>query len=141
MIKKLFNGEYPLWKTYWLFGGLAMTLLNFVLGSFSRVIAAQFAGEARFVAAGLAWTSLTNSLMLGYMGILTAGVFRAGKRYQGSIVWVWLSRAAIIAGLVMTVSGFLQITRMMAAGGSLSLSLHGLAALAVLCLFWRACQR
>ena len=95
LLKKFFNGEVALWKSYWLI---------FVLLSFPVVFVAIFLATVSGLLAALIliiWTVYVN-----------IGVWKSSSNYQGSKVWAVLAKIAVIINTLYACSlifGFSQI--------------------------------
>lgn len=82
--KKLWNGEYPLWKTFWLFN----VLVSYVIClSFVFFVAAFTKGGA---SGTLVW-GMSTCLWVAYSFIALGGLWRSAQAYTGFWLWKYLS--------------------------------------------------
>ena len=89
--KKLFNGDFGLAKTYWVFGVLvgfafqfALTLLESMGSPFISII-------------------IFNVINVAYAIVLTVGTWRAATKYKGLKLWAILAKVAIILGAIVLI--------------------------------------
>lgn len=90
-LKKLWNGDYPLWKTYWLFNVLTSFFFYlafvFVVGAFEANVPLALIG-----------VGLLSVLWLSYVFVALGGLWRSAQAYTGCCVWKYLSYLVVIAG-------------------------------------------
>ena len=91
VLAKLVGGHFGLAKTYWVFGILVSALATLGLSVALQVLEYNAAVLVYFV--GL-------HLLVAYQIVVTIGVWKASRRYQGPAVWPSLARIAILLGLV-----------------------------------------
>ncbi len=96
----LIRGNFGLARTYWLhvtllpnIAAFALTGLAIYIDQFSLVYAASF-------------------LALVYQLYSSIGAWRAGSNYDGSKIWVYLSRLMVIFGAVVGISRFIMLVSM-----------------------------
>ena len=87
-IANLFEGNYGLPKTYWLYGTLAGLVLGLVLGG---VIAITQSALVALLSLLLLWA---------YQAFITIAIWNAAKKYPGSKVWAILARVATVIGVL-----------------------------------------
>lgn len=98
MFKKLYNGEYSLAKTYGLFGLLGSWVVRLIV-ILPSVFEQSITGKI-----------LTIALTIpacAYLYIISFGITRAGKKYQGSFIWKYLAYISLFLNIFLLV--FLQI--------------------------------
>jgi hypothetical protein len=94
-VANLFEGNYGLPKTYWVYGALSGLVLGLLLGVAIAVT------QSPFVAL------LCLLLLWVYQAFITIAIWNAAKKYPGSKVWSVLARVG-------TVIGILQVLRVTA---------------------------
>jgi hypothetical protein len=109
-IAKLWRGELTLREAFWIWGVVGTVALS--LGSqflVSRLIAAGFVS-------GLLALGITLIVVgVGYLVLVSVGIWRSAGRYAGPKVWLWASRGIVIAVVALNVSllvgGTMQLGR------------------------------
>ena len=89
MISRLWRGEIPLWKSFWLFGVGGGTLLG--LPIFSTMLALTDVPDE---ATALVFVSALGFLLL-YLTWVFVGIWRAAGRYAGNPTWAILAKLAV----------------------------------------------
>jgi len=87
-IANLFEGNYGLPKTYWLYGALAGIVLGLVLG---LTISITKSVLVALIAIILLWV---------YQVFITIAIWNAASKYPGSKVWAVLARLGTVVGIV-----------------------------------------
>lgn len=90
-LKKLWNGEYPLWKTYWLFNVLA----SFVFYLALVLAIGALEGNIQLLLIVVGGLSL---LWMAYIFVALGGLWRSAQAYTGCWVWKYLSYFIVIVG-------------------------------------------
>ena len=85
LILRFWNGDVPLWKSYWLVGSLASIPIWFLI---NLVYVFSF---------GLAF-----AISIGFQVFLYVGIWRSSDKYEGSKIWSVLAKVAIIFGLILS---------------------------------------
>jgi len=102
-LKKLWSGEFPLWKTYWLclflpnlvVGGVLLPLLMSVvdLNSPTECIS----GSILIIA------------FLCYVVIAMVGLWRSADNYRGNALWKYLAKIIVAGGFIYFVLGIFEM--------------------------------
>lgn len=83
LLRRLWDGDVDLAKTYWLFG----YVIAFVVGLLLTMATVLLVG----------WGLMgVQALMLAYSVTWAVACWRSAGKYQGPRVWAWASRATII---------------------------------------------
>jgi len=102
ILKKLYRGEYPLGKAYWLFGNVIPFLLFLVIimGIFipandpiSKLRNIDFTPETTV---SLVITLIMSLITIVYIFISTIGVWRSASKHEGKKHWAILAKITII---------------------------------------------
>jgi hypothetical protein len=91
-VANLFDGNYGLPKTYWLFGVVA----NWVLGLVAALVIA--------ISQSLAVTVLGIMAIGAYQVLITIAIWNAASKYPGSKVWAVLARVGSVLGVIQFVN-------------------------------------
>jgi len=91
MISRLWRGDIPLWKSFWLFGVGGGALLG--LPIFSAMLALTDVPDET---TALVFVSALGVLLL-YLIWAFVGIWRAAKVYSGKPVWATLAKLAVVA--------------------------------------------
>ena len=99
-LKILWRGEIPLGRTYWVFGGLFLSLLiipgYFIDPTISG--SANLEPSASFVFGTMAYAIFT----LAYIVFISVAIWRSAGRYEGPAIWAVLARIMVVIGLIQT---------------------------------------
>ena len=92
MVRRAWDGELPLWLTYWVWGVGGNVSFALLLAR-----AARATGEGR---AGLAppWTIYLASL--GWFVLIFGAIWRSAGHYRGPRIWAALARLGVTSGIV-----------------------------------------
>tara|TARA_Y100000996_G_C22554509_1_gene655014 strand:+ start:2219 stop:2566 length:348 start_codon:yes stop_codon:yes gene_type:complete len=90
---KLFQGQLPLYKSYWVY---------YVLGNF--LISAPLLLVTKFQIQKFIYSfSLYLVINLIYYFTSCLGVWRSSQKYQGNKAWAFLSRLVVVIGISTTI--------------------------------------
>lgn len=92
-LSNLFDGNYGLPKTYWLYGFLVGWILT---GVSLLIILTSKSPEI---------SKLVLAVIIGYQIYISIAVFNAARKYDGSAIWKNLARIAIIISALNTLRG------------------------------------
>ena len=84
-IGRFWNGDVPLWKSYWLVGTLGSIPIWFLI---NLLYAVSF--------------ELALFLSIGFQIFLSVGIWRSSDKYDGSRIWSILPKVAIIFGFLVS---------------------------------------
>lgn len=91
-IAKLWRGELHLAEAFWLWG---------VVGTVVLSVSSQFLLKQLIVGGFVSGLQFFNLLLmaigLGYLVLVSVGIWRSGSKYSGLRVWPWASRGTVIA--------------------------------------------
>lgn len=103
---KLWNGDLGLAKTYWLYATLLPNITLFLIVGILALLASSSVFQL-FADIFIIFILIINIFQL----VAFVGVWRAGSKYQGSKLWVILSRIMVVIGsfstIIYTISGFI----------------------------------
>ena len=102
ILKKLYKGDYPLGKSYWLFGNVVpfVLFLIIILSIFipandpiSKLRNIDFTPETN---TSLIITIIMSLITIVYIFISTVGVWRSASKHEGKRHWAILAKITII---------------------------------------------
>ncbi|WED43938.1 hypothetical protein [Legionella cardiaca] len=92
MFKKLWQGDMPLWITFWIFGVLMISLGRLLIG---------YANDEEFISKyGIIPLYLLIVLWLGYATFILVSIWRSASKYTGAELLAALSQLAVFFGAV-----------------------------------------
>jgi hypothetical protein len=97
VIGNLWEGNYTLFKTYWLFGtvgGLAVTLAFIMLVGLTA--------SAPIVLLGLA-------ALCAWQFFISVAIWRSATKYTGTAIWKVLAKIAVVFGAVLLVKELVSL--------------------------------
>ncbi len=106
ILKKLYDGEYSLSKSYWLFGNiipffLFMLLLGVIFGFSSdpltKLRMLNFKPEGYL---SLILTIILSIITLIYIFISTIGVWKSATKHQGKKFWAIIAKITIVIAFI-----------------------------------------
>ena len=88
---KFWNGNVPLWKSYWLVGELLNALVILVIVNIEiRIFQNNLINILPFLSFNN--FSLISKIILIFWSIfITVGIWRAAEKYKGNIIWIILT--------------------------------------------------
>lgn len=90
LIKRLWKGEIPLWKTFWLYGVLLPVLVMILYPIPLKIL-------VHFIFIYIAYIfALTILMGLVYPVIIFVAIWRSAGKYEGDKIWAWLSKISVI---------------------------------------------
>lgn len=95
LIKKIWNGELPLFKVYWIYGVLGGLIIRLIVEGSYNLISLQYLTV-------FSYTLIT--LILAYQLLLSVGIWRSANAYQGSKEWALLAKIAAVLGLIIAIN-------------------------------------
>jgi hypothetical protein len=96
IITNLYNGNYSLAKTYWIFGLIGSFIVRMII----------IIPLAMYSPPTLALKIVTYILIfpcLGYLYVVVVGLIRSAKKYQGPKVWKYLAYVSMAYHIVILV--------------------------------------
>lgn len=85
LLKRLVNGDIPLWKTYWLYGVLSGILFNVAY----QIIPQTNGPVVAVMLINVVWTFF-----------IVPGIWNSAGKYQGPAIWSTLARIAVVLGAI-----------------------------------------
>lgn len=94
MIKRLWRGEIPLWKTFWFYGVLPQLFVSIFNPILVKILAHSIVIYMIYIFA--------LCILMGfiYPVIIFVAIWRSAGKYAGRKIWVWLSKVSVIAMVV-----------------------------------------
>lgn len=106
IVAKLFRGEYPLGKSYWLFGNIVpfflflailISIFAFSNNPIGKLQSLNFKPESLI---STIITILLSIITLIYICISTVGVWRSASKHEGKKIWAILAKLTIILAFI-----------------------------------------
>jgi len=89
MIKKFWNGEITLWRSYWLIGELLNALFLLTITNIEIYIFKNLNFSNQIIFFNLSDFNIFSKLIIIIWTIfITVGVWRAAENYKGNIIWI-----------------------------------------------------
>ena len=92
LIKKIWNGELPLFKVYWIYGVLVGLIIRVIVESSYYFIALKYLSVFSYTLV---------ILVVAYQLLLSVGIWRSADAYQKNKVWPVLAKIGAVLGLIM----------------------------------------
>lgn len=107
VVQKLWNGEYPLWATYWLFGVVYPLCVFFIFWTFfaGKIMATaedmtnESPPSASMMADMKFYATLYTVFMLVYLAyclIVNVGLWRSASNYTGASIWSIIVKVFVV---------------------------------------------
>lgn len=112
MLKKIWNGQYSLKKTYWLYGNIIpaiffmvilATALIFQKEPLNAILNLKFVPQLFYQKLIL---SVLIILFFIYSVITTVGIWRSANNYLGNKIWPVLAKISIILAFIYYIKDF-----------------------------------
>lgn len=103
LIRDLWHGDIPLWKTYWLFGWLVGMFFYFAFVCIECDKSTLFS-----TCPGLIIMLVFSLFVLAYTIFIWIAIWRSAHKYQGPRGWAILARVAVIISIIKGIQGFLE---------------------------------
>lgn len=94
LIKKIWHGELPLFKVYWIYGVLGGLIIRVIVEGMYYLISLKYLTV-------FSYTLVT--LVLAYQLLLSVGTWRSADKYQKSKIWPVLAKIGVVLGLITAV--------------------------------------
>jgi hypothetical protein len=102
LIRSLLNGDIPLVQTYWLYGFLGGTLVQFPVRLLEYNLSnAAYSENANF--ATLALIIVFSTLSFFYSVFMFVAIWRSANKYHGPSYWVLLAKGMVVIGIAFVV--------------------------------------
>ena len=124
VLSRLWRGEYPLWKTFWLFSVLVNFCLVMFFAYFDYLTVAMplwFARMARSiidvigVSAWVGFFVVLAGLVFIYSFVVLVGLWRSASKYTGPKVWAVLAKVIVVLSAMRMVSELAKLASQAAA--------------------------
>lgn len=89
LIKRLWRGEIPLWKTFWLYGVLLPIVVSILYPILLTIV-------VHFIFIYIAYIFTLGILGLIYSVIIFVAIWGSAGKYEGDKIWAWLSKILVI---------------------------------------------
>ena len=96
IVKALWRGHVPLWKTYWLFGVLVNSAILIIIG----LIITCCSDYVLSTNIKLFWTTIIMAYAIWYPPFILIAVWRSANNYKGNKRWAGLAKIAVIFSVI-----------------------------------------